>query len=140
MRAGAPASGQNRPPINSAVGPAGAPVRPTARIRPTVPVKLIPSDNGIEPSDPYVRRFWVAALGPGAVAELLRLVSAAGKGEEVRLPRHLPQLLRAGLVSVVGGTLAVVERLPVVPAEMRWRFPPGVAGEHSKWLADREFA
>lgn len=122
------------------MGPAGAPVRPTARIRPTVPVKLIPSDNGIEPSDPYVRRFWVAALGPGAVAELLRLVSAAGKGEEVRLPRHLPQLLRAGLVSVVGGTLAVVERLPVVPAEMRWRFPPGVAGEHSKWLADREFA
>lgn len=140
MRAGAPASGQNRPPIDSAVGPAGAPVRPTARIRPTVPVKLIPSNNGIEPSDPYVRRFWVAALGPGAVAELLRLVSAAGKGEEVRLPRHLPQLLRSGLVSVVGDTLAVVERLPVVPAEMRWRFPPGVAGEHSKWLADREFA
>lgn len=140
MRAGAPASGQNRPPIDSAVGPAGAPVRPTARIRPTVRVKLIPSDNGIEPSDPYVRRFWVAALGPGAVAELLRLVSAAGKGEEVRLPRHLPQLLRSGLVSVVGDTLAVVERLPVVPAEMRWRFPPGVAGEHSKWLADREFA
>lgn len=122
------------------MGPAGAPVRPTARIRPTVPVKLIPSNNGIEPSDPYVRRFWVAALGPGAVAELLRLVSAAGKGEEVRLPRHLPQLLRSGLVSVVGDTLAVVERLPVVPAEMRWRFPPGVAGEHSKWLADREFA
>ena len=135
MRAGAPASGQNRPPIDSAVGPAGAPVRPTARIRPTVPVKLLPCDHTIEPSDPYVRRFWVAALGPGAVAELLRLVSAAGKGEEVRLPRHLPQLLRTGLVSVVDGTLAVVERLPVVPAEMRWRFPPDVAREHATWLA-----
>ena len=135
MRTGAPASGQNRPPIDSAVGPAGALVRPTAQVRPTVPVKLIPCDTGIAPSDPYVRRFWVAALGPGAVAELLRLVSAAGKGEEVRLPRHLPQLLRAGLVYVVDGTLAVHQRIPRVPVEMRWRFTPDVALEHSAWLA-----
>ncbi|HEX6299140.1 MAG TPA: hypothetical protein VF148_01585 [Acidimicrobiia bacterium] len=134
MRAGAPASGQNRPPIDSAVGPAGALVRPTARIRPTVPVKLIPADNGIEPSDPYVRRFWVAALGPGAVAELLRLVSAAGKGEEVRLPRHLPSLLRASLVTVIDGALAVPSLIPLVPAEMRWRFPPDLAKEHADWL------
>jgi hypothetical protein len=137
MRAGAPASGQNRPPIDSAVGPAGALVRPTAQVRPTVPVKLIPCEHGIKPSDAYVRRFWVAALGPGAVAELLRLVSAAGKGEEVRLPRHLPQLLRAGLVSVVDGNLAVVGRLPEVPVEMRWRFPPDVAASHRAWLAAR---
>ena len=137
MRAGASASGQNRPPIDSAVGPAGALVRPTAQVRPTVPVKLIPCEHGIEPSDAYVHRFWVAALGPGAVAELLRLVSAAGKGEEVRLPRHLPQLLRAGLVSVVDGNLAVVERVPEVPVEMRWRFPPDVAASHTAWLANR---
>lgn len=140
MRAGAPASGHNRPPINSAVGPVGALVRPTAHVRPTVPVRLIPTDDGIEASDPYVRRFWVAALGPGAIAELLRLVSASGKGEEVRLPRHLPQLLRAGLVSVVDGSLAVPERIPIVPAEMRWRFPPDVAAEHAAWLAKSESA
>jgi hypothetical protein len=137
MRAGAPASGQNRPPIDSAVGPAGALVRPSARIRPTVPVRLIPTDAGIEPSDPYVRKFWVAALGPGAVAELLRLVNAAGKGEEVRLPRYLPQLLRANLVSVVDGILAVPERLPQVPLQLRWRFPPDVAMQHSVWLVDQ---
>ena len=128
----------DRPPMKSAVGPAGALVRPTARIRPTIPVRLIPTDEGLAASDPYVRRFWVAALGPGAVAELLRLVSAAGKGEEVRLPRHLPQLLRAGLVSVVDGTLAVPERLPRVPVEMRWRFPPDVAAQHSAWLAEAD--
>jgi hypothetical protein len=98
-----------------------------------VPVRLIPADGGLESSDPYVRRFWVAALGPGAVAELLRLVSAAGKGEQVRLPRHLPQLMRAGLVEVVDGTLAVVERIPLVPPEMRWRFPPDVAAQHAAW-------
>lgn len=77
----------------------------------------------------------MAALGPGAVAELLRLVSAAGKGEEVRLPRHLPQLLRTGLVTVVDGTLAVPERLPRVPPELRWRFPPDLAAQHAAWLA-----
>jgi hypothetical protein len=124
--------------MKSAVGPAGALVRPTARIRPTIPVRLIPCDQGLPASDPYVRRFWVAALGPGAVAELLRLVSAAGKGEEVRLPRHLPQLLRAGLVSVVDGTLAVPEKLPRVPVEMRWRFPPDVAAQHSAWVAEAD--
>lgn len=134
MRAGAPASGQNRPPINSAVGHAGASLRPTARVRPTVPVHLVEVAEGIEPSDRYVRRFWVAALGPSAVAELLRLVSAAGKGEEVRLPRYLPHLLRAGLVRIVDGTLAVDSRIPMVPVEMRWRFPPDLAAEHAAWL------
>lgn len=119
-----------------AVGPAGALVRPSARVRPTIPVRLIPNEDGFEASNPYVRRFWVAALGPGAVAELLRLVNAAGKGEEVRLPRHLPQLLRAGLVSVVDGQIAVVDKLPIVPAEMRWRFPPDLAAQHAAWLVE----
>jgi hypothetical protein len=99
-----------------------------------VPVRLIEASEGIAPSDPYVRKFWVAALGPGAVAELLRLISAAGKGEEVRLPRYLPHLLRAGLVRIVDGTLAVAELVPPVPAEMRWRFPPDVAAHHAAWL------
>lgn len=116
----------------------GAPLRPTARVRPTVPVRLVEWAEGIEPSDPYIRRFWVAALGPGAVAELLRLISAAGKGEEVRLPRYLPHLLRAGLVTIVSGTLAVKERIPPVPVEMRWRFPPDVAAEHALWLHSRD--
>lgn len=116
------------------MGPAGALVRPTAQIRPTIPVSLIPCSEGVEASDPYVRRFWVAVLGPGAVAELLRLVSAARKGEEVRLPRHLPQLLRAGLVRVIDGRLAVPELIPQVPADMRWRFTPSLALEHTAWL------
>lgn len=138
MRAGAPASGQNRPPIRNAAGHAGAPLRPTARIRPTVPVRLIESSHGIEPSDPYVRKFWVAALGPGAVAELLRLISAAGKGDEVRLPRYLPHLLRARLVTIVDGTLAVSALVPRVPPQMRWRFPPDLAAQHAAWLESHD--
>lgn len=134
MRSGAPASGQNRPPIPSAVGLAGARVRPSARVRPTVPVVLQPRESGIDPADPYIRKFWVAALGPGAVAELLRMVNAAERGEEVRLPRYLPHLLRADLVSISEGKLAVVSRIPPVPVEMRWRFPPDIAAQHAEWV------
>lgn len=133
MRAGAPANGHDRPPALSAAGSLGAPVRPTARVRPVIPVKLAPGMGRYEPSDPYVRRFWVAAIGPGAVAELLRLVRAAGRGEPVRLPRHLPALLRAGLVTVNEGCLEVTERLPAVPPELRWRFPPSLAADHQRY-------
>lgn len=134
MRTGASSSGQNRPPIKNAVRHVGAPVRPTAQVRPTVPVRLRDSNHPFSPSDPYVRRFWVAAMGPGAIAELLRLISAAGKGEDVRLPRYLPHLLRAHLVEIDDGVLTVETTLPAVPAEMRWRFPPHIAAEHSAWL------
>lgn len=133
MRAEAPASGQNRPPA-SAAGHAGASARPTARPRPVVPVNLVESRERFDPSDPYVRRFWVAAIGAGAVAELLRLVRAAGKGEDVRLPRYLPLLLRTGLVTVTNGCINVRSRIPEVPRELRWRFPPSIAAEHSRYL------
>ena len=134
MRTEASPGGHNRPPIISAAKHGGASVRPTARVRPTIPVEHIARPSGFEPSHPYVRKFWVAALGPSAVAELLRLISAAAKGEEVRLPRYLPQLLRAGLVELRNGALAVVERVPPVPKEMRWRFSPGVSADHSRVL------
>ena len=99
---------------------------------------MIPSHDGVEPSDPYVRKFWVAALGPGAVAELLRLVRAAGRDDEVRLPRYLPQLLRVGLVSIVEGCLAVPERIPCVPSELRWRFTPDIAADHAACIVRYE--
>jgi hypothetical protein len=69
------------------------------------------------------------------VAELLRLIRAAAKGEDVRLPRHLPLLMRTGLVRADSGSLVVVDRIPVVPVELRWRFPPSLAAEHGRWTA-----
>lgn len=74
----------------------------------------------------------MAALGPGAVTELLRLIRAADKGEAVRLPRNLPVLIKAGLASVNEGSLVVASRLPPVPVELRWRFTPALAQEHSE--------
>lgn len=79
----------------------------------------------------------MAAIGPGAVAEFLRLVRAAEKGEDVRLPRHLPALIRAGLVVARSGCLEVGRRLPVVPRELRWRFPPSLSAEHAHWTTRR---
>ncbi len=137
MRAAASASGHDRPPSQTAAGQADAAVRPTARTRPVVPVELSSGEEGFKPSDPYVRRFWVAAIGPGAVTELLRLVRAAGKGEEVRLPRHLPTLIKAGLVTISDGALVVHGCLPVVPHELRWRFPPNLAQEHTTVIGER---
>lgn len=100
-----------------------------------VPVGVEHTRGGFEPSDPYVRRFWVAAIGAGAVTELLRLIRAAQRGELVRLPRNLPSLMRVGLVRVTDGSIVVPSRLPLVPIEMRWRFPPSLAAEHQEALA-----
>ena len=99
-----------------------------------VPVVALDKD-GYEPSDPYVRRFWVAAIGPAAVAELLKLMRAAGKGEEVRLPRSLPTLLKLGLAHIENGAIVVGTRVPAVPVELRWRFPPSLAAEHAMRVA-----
>lgn len=76
----------------------------------------------------------MAAIGSSAVAELLRLVRAAEKGEGVRLPRTLPTLLRLGLVEAESSGLIVFNRIPPVPPELRWRFPPGLGAEHSTWV------
>ena len=76
----------------------------------------------------------MAAIGSSAVAELLRLVRAAEKGEGVRLPRTLPALLRVGLVRAESSGLVVFSRIPVVPIELRWRFPPSLGAEHARWV------
>jgi hypothetical protein len=99
-----------------------------------VPVRLESSAAQFSPTDPYVRRFWVAAIGSAAVAELLRLVRAAEKGEGVRLPRYLPSLIRSGLVKADSGGLVVLDHIPQVPKNLRWRFPPSLAADHSRWL------
>lgn len=77
----------------------------------------------------------MAAIGSSAVAELLRLVRAAEKGEAVRLPRTLPVLLKAGLIKAETSGLVVFDRIPAVPIELSWRFPPSLGSEHSRMLS-----
>jgi hypothetical protein len=95
-------------------------------------VRVIEVVNGYTPDDPYVRRYWVAAIGPGAVAELLRLIRAGATGRPLPLPRWLPVLLRSDLVQVTEGTLVVPDRVPPVPPSLQRRFPPGLREEHRR--------
>lgn len=77
---------------------AAAHVRPTARPRPWVTPFLVDDGSpGHPPDDPAVRRFWTAVVGPGAVADLLRLTAAAVTGRRIREPTHLTVLAREGL-------------------------------------------
>jgi hypothetical protein len=121
-----------RPPSEQAASPSEATVRRTARVRPLLPVRVIEEGSGYPPDDPYVRRYWVAAIGPGAVAELLRLIRAGATGRRLPLPRWLPVLLRSDLVQVEEGTLVVSDRVPPVPPSLQRRFPPGLREEHRR--------
>ena len=105
---------------------------PAGEVRPVVPVRLEPRPGGFEPSDPYVRRFWVAAIGSSAVAELLRLVGRPrGEGCGCPEPSRSCSALAWSKPRPPAWWCSII---PVVPVEMRWRFPPSLGAEHSRWV------
>ena len=116
------------------------PPRPTARQRPIVTVgHLPPPDGGVEATDEYVRRYWIPLLGPGAVADLLRLTAAARSGRPLRLPVHTESLARQGLVHRVrSDRLAVVPLIPMLTTEHTRRLPPRIRREHQQRLRSGE--
>ena len=133
--------GDARPPIASEAEPlpgAAAPyriLRPTAAVRPTVAPAVWSdaiSELGYPPEHPYVRRFWTAALGPGAVADLLRLAVAARRGRSLPLPVHLPALIAAGLVQTRRGRIRVRATVPPLTASQVRRLPPFLRREHAE--------
>jgi hypothetical protein len=90
-----------------------AATRPTAVPRPWVAPLLFDSEaSGHRPDDPAVRRFWTAAIGPGAVADLLRLTAAAHRGRRIRQPLRVGLLAAEGLIEWSGDVILV---RPVVP-------------------------
>jgi hypothetical protein len=104
------------------------------RTRPLLAVRTEEQPSGFSPEDPYVRRYWVAAIGAGAVADLLRLIRAGRDADCVPLPRWLPVLMSADLVRVDEGNLVVPDRLPEVPARYRRRFSPGLREQHRRLI------
>lgn len=108
-------------------------IRRTARARPLlVPDLLIGDPEGYPATHPYVRRFWIPLLGPGAVADLCRLAAAARRGRPLKLPVHLEVLARRGLVTRHDGGIGVVDRVrPLRPLEVR-RLPPALRLEHRR--------
>lgn len=134
-----------RPPTRSGVpaprpGAAVLPVdtsRPTASRRRIVTPTLWEKDPaGFPTQHPYVRRFWTAAIGSGAVADLMRLAVAAQRGRSLLLPTSTGLLAREGLVSWSHGRLLAGMSVPPLPDCHVRRMPPWLKREHRRALAD----
>lgn len=128
-----------RPPIEMDAAPAPgtvAALRPTVIPRPWI--RAVPrqeSSRGHLPTDPAVRRFWTALIGPGAVADLLRLVAAATNGRTLREPLHLAVLAAEGLVDRSPGIVAVPTRIPFLDEGRQRRLRPSLRAEYRTLLA-----
>jgi hypothetical protein len=87
------------------------------------------SPGGYPPDHNYVRRYWTAAIGAGAVADLLRLMQAAKRGRSIRRPVSTPVLARSGLIVGRGARLYVRSTVPPLPKELLRRLPPSLRQE-----------
>lgn len=74
-------------------------------------------------------RWWSALLGPGAVADLLRLATAAQRGRSLPRPVHLEHLARHGLVRPSGSHVEVVMAFPAIPPAWLRRLHPEIRRE-----------
>ncbi|MDF1597157.1 MAG: hypothetical protein P1T08_13845 [Acidimicrobiia bacterium] len=132
---------QPRPPVAPATPDPAGTTPPTLRHRLHIqPHLLAGSGHRRVPTDPYVRRFWTAALGPGAVADLLRLIRAAQRERSLPRPEHLSDLIRVGLAGHAEAGVWVAASIPdVPPADVR-RLPPYLRREHHHWLTREQNA
>jgi len=115
------------------------PLRPTVIPRPYIHPRLAQANGhpGHDPDDPAVRRYWSALVGPGAVADLLRLSAAARRGGRLRRPLHLPSLLAEGLVQREGEAIVVPERIPALDDGQQRRLHPSLRAEYRRTLGQQ---
>jgi hypothetical protein len=98
---------------------------------------IVPIENGFQPEDAYVRRYWVASIGPGAVEDLLRLVTAGRRNLEIAEPLFLSTLLTEGLAAVHGDQILVPDPIPGLGQWARGRLAPGLRAEHAAFMLAR---
>lgn len=82
-----------------------------------------------------MRRYWTALIGPGAVADLLRLVAAAGTGRRLREPIHLAVLAAEGLVHLTPGVVLVSALVPHLDEGQVARLRPSLRAEYRSLIA-----
>jgi len=129
-------SGNPAPPPGAAVGTVEG-LRPTAVPRPTVePIVWNRPAAGFPTQHPYVRKFWTAAIGSGAVADLMRLAVAAQRGRSLPLPPTTALLSSEGLVSWSRGRLLAGLSVPPLPDRYVRRMPPSLRRQHSMAVSD----
>ena len=124
----------DRPPIEMDAAPAPGTVavyRPTAVPRPWITAAFRPGPAvGHHPTEAAVRRYWTAVVGPGAVADLLRLIAAAGSGRRLREPIHLAVLAAEGLIHRTPGVVLVSALVPHLGAGQLARLRPSLRAEY----------
>ena len=92
------------------------------------------SPEGMAATHEYVRRYWIPIIGPGAVADLLRLTAAAHSGRSLPEPVHLPALMRAQLVRRQDATLYVPDTVRPLDRSLVRRLPPSIRRTHPRCI------
>ena len=126
-----------RPPIemDAAPAPGTATARPTIVPRPWVVALLFDRKApGHAPTEPAVRRFWTAVVGPGAVADLLRLTAAAQSGRRLLEPVHLGLLAAEGLVARNGNLVLVRPMIPFLDERHQRMLNPSLRAEYRRLI------
>lgn len=133
-------SGNLAPPPGVAGQPSDC-VRPTAVPRVEIhPVVWEGTSWGFPSHHPYVRKFWTAAIGPGAVADLMRLAVAAQRGRSLPLPTSTSLLSREGLISWSHGQLLTGVLIPPLPNRHVRLMTPSLRREHRRAVVDLPIA
>ena len=105
--------------------------RPTVLPRPWIRAGYRPGPaSGHHPADAAVRRYWTALIGPGAVADLLRLIAAAGSGRLLREPLHLAVLAAEELAHLAPGLVLVSATVPQLDEGRIARLRPSLRAEY----------
>ncbi len=106
-------------------------IRATARRRRTIS-PLIESGTavGLDATHAYVRRYWIPIIGPGAVADLLRLTAAALSGRSLPEPIHLSTLLAEGLIRREDDMVFVPDNVRPLDQHLVRRLPPPLRRSH----------
>ena len=106
-------------------------IRPTALRRRSISPIIEPgTPAGLDATHAYVRRYWIPIIGPGAVADLLRLTAAAHSGRSLPEPVHLRSLLRERLVRRDVDTLVVPDTVRPLDRSLVKRLPPSLRRTH----------
>ena len=110
-------------------------MRRTVWPRPVISPRVwAPSGSGYPVASPYVRTFWTAVLGPGAVADLLRLATAASRGRSLRRPAGLSQLSVAGLARELDGQIEIRTVIPPLTTSQLVALPASIRRLHEEHI------
>ncbi len=128
-----PVRSDDCPPVaTDTAPPPGTALRISAASRPLIRPRLWAGPvDGLDAADPYVRRYWSAAIGPSAVADLLRLITAAKRGNPLPYPLYLHVLVTEHLVVRIGDAILVGERVPALGPRQLRLLPGWLRREHA---------